>query len=147
MHETKSPHMNHIHQHKSHNTIDLDLQSLYSISIKGITMIVCSKLFSQNSKLKMRGEAHLFIQEGRMASSRRAHQVVDMGCQVWRVRAPLLHTNQACVNQKLKQGMSATSPLHRLPPQEGATSPRGAHLLSHMCSNLMRSPINQVPIT
>jgi hypothetical protein len=34
MHETKSPHVNHIHQHKSHNTIDLDLQSLYSISIK-----------------------------------------------------------------------------------------------------------------
>jgi hypothetical protein len=34
MHETKSPHVNHIHQHKSHNTIDLDLQSLYSISIR-----------------------------------------------------------------------------------------------------------------
>ena len=32
MHETKSPHMNHIHQYKSHTTIDLDLQSLYSIS-------------------------------------------------------------------------------------------------------------------
>jgi hypothetical protein len=43
--------MKHIHQHKSHNTIDLDLQSLYSISIKSITMIVCSKLFSSNSKL------------------------------------------------------------------------------------------------
>jgi hypothetical protein len=76
MHETKSPHMNHIHQHKSHNTIDLDLQSLYSISIKGITMIVCSKLFSQNSKLtNEEEEALIYTQEGRMASSRRAHQV------------------------------------------------------------------------
>jgi hypothetical protein len=76
MHETKSPHMNHIHQHKSHNTIDLDLQSLYSISIKGITMIVCSKLFSQSSKLtNEEEEALIYTQEGRMASSRRAHQV------------------------------------------------------------------------
>jgi hypothetical protein len=34
MHETKSPHVNHIHQYKSHNTIDLDLQSIYFISIR-----------------------------------------------------------------------------------------------------------------
>jgi hypothetical protein len=56
--------MNHIHQHKSHNTIDLDLQSLYSISIKGITMIVCSKLFSQSSKLANERKSSLIYTRG-----------------------------------------------------------------------------------
>jgi hypothetical protein len=72
--------MNHIHQHKSHNTIDLDLQSLYSISIKGITMIVCSKLFSQSSKLAnkrrelfiYRRGAHGLLKEGAPSGEARA---------------------------------------------------------------------------
>ena len=60
--------MNHIHQYKSHTTIDLDLQSLYSISIKGITMIVCSKLFSQSSKLTNEDESsHIYTKEGAWA--------------------------------------------------------------------------------
>jgi hypothetical protein len=79
--------MNHIHQHKSHNTIDLDLQSVYSISIKGITMIVCSKLFSQSSKLKneRRGSliytrgAHGLLKEGAPHVNQRAAKCEGRG--------------------------------------------------------------------
>jgi hypothetical protein len=35
-------------------------------------------------------------------------------------------------NQKSKQGEGATSLTCGLPPQEGATSPRGAHLSNYM---------------
>ena len=54
--------MKHIHQHKSHNTIDLDLQSLYSISIKkyyndSMQQAILFKLQAN----KQRGESSLFI--------------------------------------------------------------------------------------
>ena len=83
MHENISPHMDHIHQYKSHTTIDLDLQSLYSISIKGITMIVCSKLFSQSSKLaNKRKSSHIYTKEGAWPPQGGRTKWCDMGCQV-----------------------------------------------------------------
>ena len=96
---------------------------------------------------KMREEAHLFIQEGRMASSRRAHQVEGCGLPSVRARAPLLHIHQTHVNQKPNEGEGATSLNTKLPPQEGATSPRGAHLSNSRSSNQEGSSINQHPIT
>ena len=129
MHETKSPHMNHIHQHKNHNTIDLDLQGLYSISIKGITMIVCSKLFFQSSKLanKRRGSL-IYTQEGRMASSRRAHQVftTKLPSVGWGL-PPLPHSNHVSNNCWIKERAPLQwlvgCHLKRAPPlQEGRTS-------------------------
>jgi hypothetical protein len=81
MHETKSPHVNHIHQYKSHTTIDLDLQSLYSISIrKYYNDKVCSKLFSQSSKLTLKWERALILIQPRVKiPRRRAHHVVRVG--------------------------------------------------------------------
>ena len=81
-----------------------------------------------------------------MASSRRAHQVEGYGLPSEGARAPLLHTYQTSVNQKSNQEEGTTSISHGLPPQEGATSPRGAHLSMPMCSNLEGYGINQVPI-
>ena len=84
--------------------------------------------------------------EGRMAWSRRAHQVEGMelpSVGEWAAASP---QSLQVLNQKSKQGEGATSLTCGLPPQEGATSPRGAHLSSHMCSYLSRYSINQVPI-
>ena len=80
MHETKSPHVNHIHQHKSHNTIDLDLQSLYSISIKryyndSMQQAILSKLQAN----KWGWELTYLYKRGRMGSSRRAHHMLKHG--------------------------------------------------------------------
>jgi hypothetical protein len=69
------------------------------------------------------------------------------GCQVWRVRAPLLQVQPPSVNQTQTKGEGATSMDEGLPPQEGATSPRGAHLPRPTSSNLIRFTINQIPIT
>jgi hypothetical protein len=81
MHETKSPHVNHIHQYKSHNTIDLDLQSLYSISIrKYYNDRVCSKLFSQSSKLTLKWERALILIQPRVKiPRRRVHSMIEEG--------------------------------------------------------------------
>ena len=146
MHETKSPHMNHIHQHKSHNTIDLDLQSLYSISIrKYYNDIVCSKLFSQSSKLTLKWERaliliHIWVEFPR----RRAHGIFKEGAPSGRNGAAKcgrvgchLSTLHTCVKSKQIQGEGATSFICGLPPQGCATSPRGVHLPMHMCSNLI----------
>jgi len=82
-----------------------------------------------------------------MASSRRAHQVVWNGLpSVGAKGATSPHSNHMS-NQITNKGEGATSINHGLPPQEGATSPRGAHLSSHMCSNQIRYAINHVPIT
>jgi hypothetical protein len=124
MHETKSPHMNHIHQHKSHNTIDLDLQSLYSISIKGITMIVCSKLFSQNSKLtnKRKKLTYLYTRGAHGLLKEGAPSVRDGLPSVRRNRVPLLHHLSTSVNQNLKPRRGR----HFL--QQRAATSRGRHL-------------------
>jgi hypothetical protein len=144
MHETKSPHMNHIHQHKSHNTIDLDLQSLYSISIKGITMIVCSKLFSQSSKLTNKRReltylytrgAHGLLKEGAPSVKEWAAKCGEEGCH-------LSHIHQQ-VSIKLKQRRGRHLLACGLPPQEGATSPRGAHLLIPH-AQIKKISINQI---
>ena len=82
-----------------------------------------------------------------MASSRRAHQVEECGLPSVGARAPPLHTLITSVNQHQTQEEGATSLNHGLPPQEGATSQRGAHLSNSICSNQMRSQVNQVPIT
>ena len=81
-----------------------------------------------------------------MASSRRAHQVVCNGLPSVGTKAPPLHTLITSVNQHQTQEEGATSLNHGLPPQEGATSPRGAHLSNSRCSYLMRYAINQHPI-
>jgi hypothetical protein len=85
----------------------------------------------------MRGEAHLFIQEGRMASSRRAHQVEWKRLPSVGAQAATSPYSNHMSNQLMNKGEGATSRACGLPPQEGATSPRGAHLLSHMCFNQM----------
>jgi hypothetical protein len=89
MHETKSPHVNHIHQYKSHNTIDLDLQSLYSISIrKYYNDIICSKLFSQSSKLTLKWERALILIQPRVKiPRRRAHDISKEGAPCVKRRA------------------------------------------------------------
>ena len=83
--------------------------------------------------------------EGRMASSRKAHQVVWYGLPSVRIEGATSPHLSTSVNQMPNQGEGATSFNHRLPPQEGTTSPRGAHLLSHMCSNQIIYAINHVP--
>jgi hypothetical protein len=147
MHETKSPHMNHIHQHKSHNTIDLDLQSLYSISIKGITMIVCSKLFSQNSKLKNERRGSLIYTRGAHGLLKEGAPSGENGLPSGRDRVTLLHPYQQVSINIMNKGEGATSRAYGLPPQEGATSPRGAHLSNSRSSNLVGYAINQIPIS
>jgi hypothetical protein len=68
-----------------------------------------------------------------MASSRRAHQVLEMGLPSvgeWAATSPhLLQVSK----QKSKEGGCATSWECGLPPQGCATSPRGAHLSIPMC--------------
>jgi hypothetical protein len=65
-----------------------------------------------------------------MASSRRAHQVVCNGLpSVGERAATSPHSTNKC-QIKSNKGEGATSLNHGLPPQEGATSPRGAHLSS-----------------
>ena len=67
-----------------------------------------------------------------MASSRRAHQVLNNGLPSVREEGATSPHSNHMSNEKLSQGEGATSINHGLPPQEGATSPRGAHLLSHV---------------
>jgi hypothetical protein len=82
-----------------------------------------------------------------MASSRRAHQVVIKGLPSGESGLPLLPTLITSVNQHLDEGEGATSLTHGLPPQKGATSPRGAHLPRPTSSILTRFTINKIPIT
>jgi hypothetical protein len=70
-----------------------------------------------------------------------------VGCQVERVGCHFSHTNHQVSKILQGKGEGATS-LHKgLPPQEGATSPRGAHLPRPTSSILKRFAINQIPIT
>jgi hypothetical protein len=80
-----------------------------------------------------------------MASSRRVHQVLSNGLPSVESALPPIHINQQVSNKVKHKGEGATSLNHRLPPQKGATSPRGAHLFSHMCSNQIIYAINHVP--
>jgi hypothetical protein len=74
-----------------------------------------------------------------MASSRRAHQVVWNGLpSVGEKGATSPHSNHMS-NQIINKGEGATSINHGLPPQEGATSPRGAHLFS-TCAQIFHNP-------
>ena len=86
--------------------------------------------------------AHIYIQGGRMGSSRRAHHMLSSGLPSggeWAATSPLFkHMSK----QLMGKGEGATSINKGLPPQEGATSPRGAHLSSHICSYLSRYAIN-----
>jgi hypothetical protein len=81
-----------------------------------------------------------------MASSRRAHQVFVKGLPSVGKRAPSPHISTSVKSIHDQEG-GTTSFNCRLPPQEGATSPRGAHLSMPTCSYLKRYPFNQVPIT
>jgi hypothetical protein len=82
-----------------------------------------------------------------MASSRRAHQVEGCGLPSGESGLPLLSYQPPSVKILQGKGEGATS-LHKgLPPQEGATSPRGAHLPRPTSSILKRFAINQIPIT
>ena len=154
MHETKSPHVNHIHQHKSHNTIDLDLQSLYSISIRkyyndSMQQAILSKL-QANIKWE---RALIFIQPRVKIPRRKAHGISKEGapcgksgaakCGLRAATSPTLNTCQIKVKGR---GGCATSWECGLPPQWCATSPRGAHLLIHMCQDLLKSKLNHLPI-
>jgi hypothetical protein len=114
---------------------------------KSITIASLYKCFLPKLQLANREKSSLiYTQEGRMASSRRAHQVVSKGLPSVESGLPLLSHYYHMSNQIQTEEEGATSFLHGLPPQEGATSPRGAHLLSHMCSNPKRYGINQLPI-
>jgi hypothetical protein len=81
-----------------------------------------------------------------MASSRRAHQVLESGLPSVESGLPLLSHYHHMSNQLLNQGEGATSRACGLPPQEGATSPRGAHLPRPTCSYLKRYSLNQISI-
>jgi len=89
--------------------------------------------------------AHIYIQGGRMGSSRRAHHMLSSGLPSggeWAATSPLFkHMSK----QLMGKGEGATSINKGLPPQEGTTSPRGAHLSNSICSYLCRYSINQVP--
>ena len=137
MHETKSPHVNHIYQHKSHNTIDLDLQSLYSISIKkyyndSMQQAIFSKL-QANIKWE---RALLLIHFWVELSRRRAHGISKEGAPCGKGGAAKcgrvgchLSTHQTHVKQKSK-GEEVAPPLKSVgchlkgapPLQEGRTS-------------------------
>jgi hypothetical protein len=136
MHETKSPHVNHIHQYKSHNTIDLDLQSLYSISIrKYYNDIVCSKLFSQSSKLTQNGRELSYLYTRVKIPRRRAHGISKEGAPCGKSGAakcgrglpPLPHSTNVKPKSKGEEGAppleSVGCHLKGAPPlQEGRTS-------------------------
>ena len=81
-----------------------------------------------------------------MASSRRAHQVLWSGLPSGRARAPLLPIHPTSVNLNQSKGEAATSLHQGLPPQEGATSPRGAHLLYSHVLKSKGFAINQISI-
>jgi hypothetical protein len=61
-------------------------------------------------------------------------------------KVPLLPSLSPSVNPLQSKGEGATSMDEGLPPQEGATSPRGAHLPISTCSSPTRFAINQHPI-
>jgi hypothetical protein len=108
---------------------------------------------SQAPTNKSRKRALLFIQQWVEFPRRRAHgfskegapSVEDEAAKCGRVGCHL-STLQTSVKSNHIQGEGATSFICGLPPQEGATSPRGAHLSMPMCSYLLRYGINQVPI-
>ena len=56
------------------------------------------------------------------------------------------HLKHVSIKLQIK-GEGAISLHHGLRPQEGATSPRGAHLPIPTCSNQMRYVSNQLPIS
>ena len=115
---------------------------------KSITIASLYKCFLPKLQLANRGKSSLiYTQEGSMASSRRAHHVLWNGLPSGGARAPLLFIHQTSVRQIISKGEGATSINHGLPPQEGATSPRGAHLSNSRCSNQMRYAINHVSTT
>jgi hypothetical protein len=69
------------------------------------------------------------------------------GCQVWRVRAPLLQVQPPSVNQTQTKGEGATSMDEGLPPQEVRhLSKRGAPFKAHRCSNLTRFTNHQLTL-
>jgi hypothetical protein len=87
----------------------------------------------------MKGESSLFIHKRVIIPRRGAHGLLKEGAPSGvkglpsvGERVPPLHTHQTSVNKSQTQGEGTTSFDCVLPPQEGATSPRGAHL-----SNLM----------
>ena len=82
--------------------------------------------------------AHGLLKEGAPSGWCRAAKCGRVGCH--------LSTLQPCVKQSQIQGEGTISFNCGLPPQEGATSPRGSHLFYPMCSYLPRYSINQVPI-
>jgi hypothetical protein len=158
MHETKSPHVNHIHQHKSHNTIDLDLQSLYSISIRkyyndSMQQAILSKL-QANIKWE---RALLLIHFWVELSRRRAHGISKEGAPCGRkwaakcgMRAATSPTLITCVKPKVKgrrvrhllRVWAATSRVRHL-------SKRGAPLNKHVPISLKiptQSLANQVDL-
>ena len=86
----------------------------------------------------LRRRAHGIFKEGAPSVSNGVAKCGRVGCH--------LSTLQTSVKSNHIQGEGATSFICGLPPQEGATSPRGAHLSMPMCSYLLRYGINQVPI-
>jgi hypothetical protein len=154
MHETKSPHVNHIHQYKSHNTIDLDLQSLYSISIRkyyndSMQQAILSKL-QANIKWERalilihiwvefpRRRAHGISKEGAPCGSSGAAKCGRVGCH--------LSTHQHMSNKvkgrrvrHLLRVWAATSRVRHL-------SKRGAPPKTHVLKS-SKSKLNQLPIT
>jgi hypothetical protein len=109
--------------------------------------------YSQVPTNKSRKRAFLFIQQWVEFPRRREHgfskegapSVEDEAAKCGRVGCHL-STLQTSVKSNHIQGEGTTSFICGLPPQEGATSPRGAHLSMPMCSYLLRYGINQVPI-
>jgi hypothetical protein len=63
-----------------------------------------------------------------MGSSRRAHHMLGSGLPSVGDKVPLLPSLSPSVNPLQSKGEGATSMDEGLPPQKGATSPRGAHL-------------------
>jgi hypothetical protein len=93
-----------------------------------------------------RKKLFIYTQEGRMASSRRAHQVVIKGLPSVREEGATSPHPQQVSNKLKSEGEGATSKACGLPPQKGATSPRGAHLPRPTCSYLKRYSFNQISI-
>jgi hypothetical protein len=88
-----------------------------------------------------------------MGSSRRAHHMLKHGQPSVKQGQPSVREegatspHQPQVSNPFKsEGEGATSRACGLPPQKGATSPRGAHLPRPTCSIFKRSPINHNPI-
>jgi hypothetical protein len=109
---------------------------------------------SQAPTNQQRGESSLFIQEMVKIPRRGAHGLLKEGapsvsnraakCGEWAATSPHFNTS---VNSNQSQEEGATSLNHGLPPQEGATSPRGAHLSnSHMLKSKKISKSITLPI-